>query len=129
MLTQLALAWLQRPFTVSVAQRAKLDRLAVAAVVPCYNEDPAILDRTISSLFAQTRPLDWVIVVDDGSTEDYTGIQARWEANPSEHPIRLDTPAEPRQETRPGRGVPGDSAGRHLRHDGLRLCAGAPGHR
>ena len=82
-LTQLALAWLQRPFTVSEAQQAKLDRLAVAAVVPCYNEDPAILDRTISSLFAQTRPLDWVIVVDDGSTEDYTGIQARWAADRS----------------------------------------------
>ncbi|HZC64825.1 MAG TPA: hypothetical protein VE464_24580, partial [Streptosporangiaceae bacterium] len=46
-LTQLLLAWFQRPFTVTDAQRAKLDRLAVAAVVPCYNEDPAILDRTI----------------------------------------------------------------------------------
>jgi hyaluronan synthase len=82
-LTQLALAWLQRPFKVSEAQRAKLDRLAVAAVVPCYNEDPAILDRTISSLFAQTRPLNWVIVVDDGSTEDYAAVRARWEANRS----------------------------------------------
>lgn len=82
-LAQLALAWLQRPFTVSEAQQAKLDRLAVAAVIPCYNEDPAILDRTIYSLFAQTRPLDWVIVVDDGSTENYAAIRARWEAEPS----------------------------------------------
>ncbi|HEY9245044.1 MAG TPA: glycosyltransferase [Streptosporangiaceae bacterium] len=82
-LTQLALAWLQRPFSVSGAQQAKLDRLAVAAVIPCYNEDPAILDRTIYSLFAQTRPLDWVIVVDDGSTENYSAIRARWEAEPS----------------------------------------------
>ena len=55
-LSQLLLAWFQRPFTVTDAQRAKLDRLAVAAVVPCYNEDPAILDRTIYALFAQTRP-------------------------------------------------------------------------
>ena len=54
-LSQLLLAWFQRPFTVTEAQRAKLDRLAVAAVVPCYNEDPAILDRTIYALFAQTR--------------------------------------------------------------------------
>jgi hyaluronan synthase len=82
-LTQLALAWLQRPFKVSEAQQAKLDRLAVAAVIPCYNEDPAILDRTIYSLFAQTRPLDWVIVVDDGSTENYAAIRARWEVDPS----------------------------------------------
>ena len=82
-LTQLALAWLQRPVRVSEAQQAKLDRLAVAAVIPCYNEDPAILDRTIYSLFAQTRPLDWVIVVDDGSTENYAAIRARWEADRS----------------------------------------------
>jgi hyaluronan synthase len=82
-LTQLALAWLQRPFKVSGAQQAKLDRLAVAAVIPCYNEDPAILDRTIYSLFAQTRPLDWVIVVDDGSTENYAAIRAHWEADRS----------------------------------------------
>jgi hyaluronan synthase len=82
-LTQLALAWLQRPFKVSGAQQAKLDRLAVAAVIPCYNEDPAILDRTIYSLFAQTRPLDWVIVVDDGSTENYAAIRARWAADRS----------------------------------------------
>jgi hyaluronan synthase len=82
-LTQLALAWLQRPFKVSEGQRAKLDRLAVAAVIPCYNEDPAILDRTIYSLFAQTRPLDWVIVVDDGSTENYAAIRARWETSHS----------------------------------------------
>jgi hyaluronan synthase len=82
-LSQLLLAWLQRPFTVTDAQRVKLDRLAVAAVVPCYNEDPAILDRTIYALFAQTRAPDWVIVVDDGSTADYTDVRARWQAHPS----------------------------------------------
>lgn len=82
-LTQLLLAWFQRPFTVTDAQRAKLNRLAVAAVIPCYNEDPAILDRTIYALFTQTRTLDWVIVVDDGSTADYTDVRARWQAHPS----------------------------------------------
>jgi hyaluronan synthase len=82
-LSQILLAWFQRPFTVTDAQRAKLDRLAVAAVVPCYNEDPAILDRTIYALFTQTRAPDWVIVVDDGSTADYTEVQARWQAHPS----------------------------------------------
>jgi hyaluronan synthase len=82
-LSQLTLAWFQRPFTVTEAQRAKLDRLAVAAVVPCYNEDPAILDRTIYALFAQSRAPDWVIVVDDGSSADYTEVRARWQAHPS----------------------------------------------
>jgi hyaluronan synthase len=82
-LSQLLLAWFQRPFTVTDAQRAKLNRLAVAAVIPCYNEDPAILDRTIYALFTQTRTLDWVIVVDDGSTADYTDVRARWQAHPS----------------------------------------------
>lgn len=79
-LTQLALSWSQRPFTVTGRQRERLDRLGVAAVVPCYNEDPAILDRTIYALFAQTRPLDWVIVVDDGSKVDYSAIRERWSA-------------------------------------------------
>lgn len=82
-LSQLLLAWFQRPFTVTDAQRAKLNRLAVAAVVPCYNEDPAILDRTIYALSVQTRAPDWVIVVDDGSTADYTDVRARWQAHPS----------------------------------------------
>jgi len=82
-LSQIILAWFQRPFTVTDAQRAKLDRLAVAAVIPCYNEDPAILDRTIYALFAQTRAPDWVIVVDDGSTANYTDVRARWQAYPS----------------------------------------------
>jgi hyaluronan synthase len=82
-LSQLLLAWFQRPFTVTDAQRAKLNRLAVAAVVPCYNEDPAILDRTIYALFVQSRAPDWVIVVDDGSTADYTDVRARWQAHPS----------------------------------------------
>lgn len=82
-LTQLILSWFQRPFTVTPDQSTKLGRLAVAAVVPCYNEDPAILDRTIYALFTQTRPLDWVVVVDDGSTVDYTDVRARWQAQGS----------------------------------------------
>lgn len=80
---QLTLAWLQRPFRVNEIQQLRLDRLGVAAVVPCYNEDPAILDRTIYALFAQTRKVDWIVVVDDGSTVDYTDVRARWQAHRS----------------------------------------------
>lgn len=79
-LLQLTLAWFQRPFKVNEIQSLKLDRLGVAAVVPCYNEDPAILDRTIYALFAQSRKVDWIVVVDDGSTVDYTDVRARWQA-------------------------------------------------
>jgi hyaluronan synthase len=82
-LLQLTLSWFQRPFKVNEIQSLKLDRLGVAAVVPCYNEDPAILDRTIYALFQQTRKVDWIIVVDDGSRVDYTEVRARWQAHRS----------------------------------------------
>jgi len=80
-LLQFTLSWLQRPFRVNEIQSLRLGRLGVAAVVPCYNEDPAILDRTIWALFAQTRKVDWIVVVDDGSSVDYTDIRARWQAH------------------------------------------------
>ena len=49
-LAQLALAWRQRPFTVTPRQRAQVDRLFVTVVIPCYNEDAPILDRTVASI-------------------------------------------------------------------------------
>jgi hyaluronan synthase len=78
-LTQLVLAWRQKPFTVTHRQSAQLADLKVTVVIPCYNEDPAILDRTIYSLFRQTRLPGHVVVTDDGSTCDYTAVRARWE--------------------------------------------------
>lgn len=78
-LTQLVLAWRQKPFTVTRRQGAQLAVLKVTVVIPCYNEDPAILDRTIYSLFRQTRLPGHVVVVDDGSTCDYTAVRTRWE--------------------------------------------------
>lgn len=77
-LTQLVLAWRQKPFTVTRRQSAQLAVLKVTVVIPCYNEDPAILDRTIYSLFRQTRLPEHVVVVDDGSTCDYMAIRRRW---------------------------------------------------
>lgn len=41
--------------------------LRVAAVVPVYNEDPVALEACLRSLLAQSRPLDEIWVVDDGS--------------------------------------------------------------
>jgi len=77
-LLQLVLAWCQRPFTVNRRQRAELDQLRVTVVIPCYNEDAKILDRTIASLMRQTRLPDHIEVVDDGSTVDYTEIREWW---------------------------------------------------
>ncbi len=80
-LAQLALAWMQRPFTVNRRQQAELDRLYVTVVIPCYNEDPKILDRTILSLMRQTRLPNHVEVVDDGSSVDYSEIRDYWLLN------------------------------------------------
>lgn len=52
----------------------------VVALVPVYNEDPAILHRTLESLTRQTYPLRRVVVVDDGSTTlDAFLVAAEWE--------------------------------------------------
>lgn len=85
---QITLAWLDRPFTVTPHQQAKLDRLRVCVNVPVYNEDPATLDRTLYALFHQTRPPDRVQVVDDGSTtSDYADVRDYWLARA---PARVD---------------------------------------
>lgn len=77
-LVQIGLSWWQRPFTASRREMALLDELIVTVVIPCYNEDPKILDRTIASLMQQTRLPDHVHVVDDGSTVDYAEIRDYW---------------------------------------------------
>jgi hypothetical protein len=41
----------------------------VCAIVPTYNR-ASLLRECLESLFAQTRPLDQILVVDDGSTDD-----------------------------------------------------------
>lgn len=79
-LVQLFLAWQQTPFTVTKRQLAQLDRLWVTVNIPVYNEDPAILDRTIYALFRQTRLPDHVQVVDDGSAQDYSQVREWWDA-------------------------------------------------
>jgi hyaluronan synthase len=75
---QLVLAWSQKPYTATRRQQALLDRLNVAVVVPCYNEDPACLARVLESLRWQTRPPQQVVVCDDGSSVSYDQVRAAY---------------------------------------------------
>jgi hyaluronan synthase len=76
---QWTLSWLERPYTVALAQQKSLDRMKVTVNVPVYNEDPTVLDRVLYALFWQSRLPDRVEVVDDGSNVDYTWVRAYWE--------------------------------------------------
>lgn len=79
---QIALAWFDKPFTVTLAQQVRLDQLRVTVNVPLYNEDPAVIDRTIYALFRQSRLPNRIQVVDDGSTSgDYAEIRDYWRAH------------------------------------------------
>ncbi len=49
----------------------------VAALAPTYNR-AAMLTECINSLLAQTRPLDEIIVIDDGSTDDTPALLTRY---------------------------------------------------
>ena len=78
-IVQCVMSWNCRPFTYPVPD------VTVAVVVPCYNEDPALLARVLESLRWQTRRPDAVIVTDDGSSVSYADVIARY---PEVHWIR-----------------------------------------
>ncbi|WP_017589629.1 glycosyltransferase [Nocardiopsis ganjiahuensis] len=67
------LAWLERPFRATAEQSAELDRLFVTVQIPVYNEDPRVLEMCLRSTLEQSRRVDRVRVVDDGSTDPATG--------------------------------------------------------
>ncbi|MFJ8194271.1 glycosyltransferase family 2 protein [Streptomyces sp. NPDC096094] len=64
------LSWLERPRTTSPQDQAELDRLTVTVQIPVYNEDPDTLRACLHSVLVQTRPVDRVRIVDDGSVHD-----------------------------------------------------------
>lgn len=73
------LSWFDKPAAVSKDQAWRLDRLHVTVAVPCYNEDPPLMDRCLYALINQTRPPQLIWVVDDGSSENYSALQQYWE--------------------------------------------------
>jgi hyaluronan synthase len=94
---QWLVSWADRPVTLTAPERARLARLRVVVNIPVYNEDPAIVDRTIWSVVNQSRPPARVDVVDDGSDKaDYAqlmhhwwrrwpnGVQVRWVRTPNQ---------------------------------------------
>lgn len=75
---QWLLSWLDKPMSATPRQQRYLDSWRVIVSVPVKNEDPAILDRTLWALVNQTRPLDLIEVVDNGSEVDYQALRDYW---------------------------------------------------
>jgi len=68
------LAVLERPKKASRLQQLALDKLSVVVLIPAYNEEPALLQACIKSVLDQTRPVQHIEVVDDGSTVSYKTV-------------------------------------------------------
>lgn len=63
----------------SPQEQATIDALNLVVAVPAYNEDPALLSRTLGSILDQTRLPQSVVVVDDASKDPAAIDEAeRW---------------------------------------------------
>jgi hyaluronan synthase len=77
---QISLAYMERPVTVTRRQQRLVNEMNVAGIVPAYNEDPAMLEACVISMLNQVRKPQTIVVVDDGSTTSYSGIEHRVKA-------------------------------------------------
>lgn len=76
---QTLLYQLERPTRATDDEMKELGKLKVSALVPVYNEDPGYLKVCLASFVAQTRRINSVHIVDDGSTSgDYAEVQQWW---------------------------------------------------
>lgn len=71
-------SWRDKPVRANPRGRAYLSTLRVVVNVPVYNEAPEILDRAIWALVNQSRPVDRIDIINDGSAEDYTRLREHW---------------------------------------------------
>ncbi|MGP4097808.1 glycosyltransferase family 2 protein [Nonomuraea sp. KM90] len=76
----LPLAWFERPVRVPPGRRGPLAALRVTVQVPVYNEDPEALRACLRSVLAQSRRVNRVRVVDDGSADRVTGEPITYDA-------------------------------------------------
>ncbi|MET9777901.1 glycosyltransferase family 2 protein [Streptomyces sp. NPDC006367] len=76
----LPVCWMERPATVTEDQRPGVDGLRVTVQIPVYNEDPEALRACLESVFAQSRPVQRIRVVDDGSVDAATGAPLDYDA-------------------------------------------------
>jgi len=78
-----------RPFGASPAKLAELDRLSVAVLVPCFNEEPSLLEESLRSIVEQSRAPTAISVIDDGSSIDYRWVEQRIRAEAAASGIRV----------------------------------------
>lgn len=72
---QMVFCYFEAPLTATPRKQRQLDALRVGILVPLYNEDTAAVKAGIASMLAQTRKIDEISIVDDGSTKvDYTEL-------------------------------------------------------
>ncbi|GAA3984927.1 hypothetical protein GCM10022384_36640 [Streptomyces marokkonensis] len=76
----LPVCWLERPATVTDSEQQGIDGLRVTVQVPVYNEDAQVLRACLESVFAQSRRVQRVCVVDDGSVDGVTGEPLLYDA-------------------------------------------------
>jgi hyaluronan synthase len=74
------LCWLEKPTTANPRQQRHLDDLVVTVQVPAYNEDEPALRACLQSVFDQTRPVDRIRVVDDGSIDKATNTPITYDS-------------------------------------------------
>ena len=92
-LWHVTLSWWEGPFTTTEEQQEQLARARVTLNVPVFNEDPAALRTALRSILQQTRPVQRVQVVNDGSSrnlEELMAVRQWWLQQSHSHSSRLE---------------------------------------